>query len=181
MFEEITTPRLLLRPYRESDAVRFTELVNDPLIYRNVGRVRAGQTLEQTREIQAERQARNARGESAGRIVTLDGELIGLVGGGRDAETGAFEIGYWIAPHWWGQGLATEAAGAFRDHLVRTFGAHTLTADYFQDNPASGRVLTKIGFVETSRGEAHCMGRDQIVPIVRMTWTRPAGEGGSHG
>ena len=180
MFEDIATPRLLLRTYRESDAVRFTSLVNKPLVYRNVGRIRAGQTLEETHRIQAERQARNAKGESAGRVITLDGELIGLVGGGRDAEPGVFEIGYWIAPDHWGQGFATKAAGGFKAHLIKTFDVNTLTADHFQDNPASGRVLAKLGFVETSRSEAYCMGRDETAPIITMTWNKPAGEGGSH-
>jgi [ribosomal protein S5]-alanine N-acetyltransferase len=180
MFEDIQTPRLLLRPYRTSDAVRMTELVNDPRIHRNVGRIRAGQTLEETHRIQADRAERNARGESAGRIVTLGGELIGLVGGGRNAETGVFEIGYWIAPVFWGQGIATEAAGAFKQHLIKTFGVQSLTADHFEDNPAAGRVLSKLGFVETGRGEDFCLGRDTMVPVVHMAWTAQPAEGGRH-
>lgn len=180
MFEDIATPRLLLRSYHDDDAERFTQLVNDPRVYRNVGRIRAGQTLEETRQIQAERAAKNRRGESAGRVVTLSGELIGLVGGGRNAETGIFEIGYWLAPAMWGRGYATEAAGAFKQHLVDRFGARQLTADYLADNPASGRVLRKLGFVETARGEHFCLGRDARVPGISMAWTAPEDEGVSH-
>jgi len=176
MFEDISTPRLVLRTYRVSDAVRLTELVNDPLIYRNVGRIRAGQTLEETHRIQAERQARNQRGESAGRAITLQGKLIGIVGGGKDAETGVFEIGYWIAPNLWGRGFATEAAGAFKQHLMDKYGVRQLTADYFQDNPASGRVLEKIGFREAGRKDEFCMGRDAMVPSVHMVWNDPRRE-----
>lgn len=179
MFEDISTPRLLLRVYREDDAERYTLLVNDPLVYRNVGRIRAGQTLEETRRIQAERAEKNARGESAGRVITLGGELVGLVGGGRNSETGIFEIGYWLTPTVWGQGYATEAAGAFKQHLVDRFGARRLTADYLADNPASGRVLRKLGFVETGRGEHFCLGRDAMVPGVSMTWEATHDDGGS--
>jgi RimJ/RimL family protein N-acetyltransferase len=106
--------------------------------------------------------------------------LIGLVGGGRNAETGVFEIGYWIAPVFWGQGIATEAAGAFKQHLIKTFGVQLLTADHFEDNPASGRVLSKLGFVETGRGEDFCLGRDTMVPVVHMAWTAQPAEGGRH-
>lgn len=171
MFEDIATPRLLLRSYHHDDAVRFTELVNDPGVYRNVGRIRAGQTLDDTHRIQAERAEKNRRGESAGRVITLAGELIGLVGGGKNAETGIFEIGYWLTPDVWGLGYATEAAGAFKQHLVERFGAQQLTAEYLVDNPASGRVLRKLGFVETARGEHFCLGRDATVPGVSMAWT----------
>jgi RimJ/RimL family protein N-acetyltransferase len=30
-------------------------------------------------------------------------------------------------------------------------------AGHYADNPASGRVLVKLGFVETGRGERHCL------------------------
>ncbi|MBA4337559.1 MAG: hypothetical protein C0421_01795 [Hyphomonas sp.] len=178
MFEDITTSRLLLRSYHEDDAVRYTELVNDPRVYRNVGRVRAGQTLDETRRIQSERAEKNRRGESAGRVITLSGELVGLVGGGRNAETGIFEIGYWLAPSVWGQGYATEAAGAFKQHLVDRMGARQLTAEYLADNPASGRVLGKLGFVETARGEHFCLGRDAMVPGISMAWAATRDDGG---
>ena len=121
-----------------------------------------------------------ATADRPGRVVTLGGELIGIVGGGRDAEAGTFEIGYWIAPMCWGQGIATEAAGAFKQHLIKTFGVQSLTADHFEDNPASGRVLAKLGFVETGRGEDFCMGRDMTVPVIHMAWTARPQKGGRH-
>ena len=64
-----------------------------------------------------------------------------------------------------------EAAGAFKQHLFDRFGARTLTADFPADNPASGRVLQKLGFVATSRGDHFCLGRGEMVPGVSMIWT----------
>jgi RimJ/RimL family protein N-acetyltransferase len=57
-------------------------------------------------------------------------------------------MGYWIARPYWGQGFATEAAHALID-IARTLKLPRLEASHFVDNPASGRVLEKLGFVPT--------------------------------
>lgn len=83
-------------------------------------------------------------------VVTLPGahgsSIIGTVGF-RQAD-GALELGYWIARRHWGQGYATEAArGALE--VARALGAQRVLAGHYVDNPASGRVLRKLGFRET--------------------------------
>ena len=54
-------------------------------------------------------------------------------------------MGYWIARSHWGRGLATEACEALVD-IARTLGFSQLEGSHFVDNPASGRVLEKLGF-----------------------------------
>ncbi|MCB0637238.1 MAG: GNAT family N-acetyltransferase, partial [Lewinella sp.] len=71
-------------------------------------------------------------------------ELIGEVSLHLHGEKTA-QLGYWLGEPFWGQGLATEAAKA-----VLTFGQETLALDRIEgscyiDNPASERVLRKIG------------------------------------
>ncbi|MEE9347467.1 MAG: GNAT family N-acetyltransferase, partial [Robiginitomaculum sp.] len=60
-----------------------------------------------------------------------------------------WEIGYFIGKPYWGQGYATEAGRAIikaaQDHL----GAREIKAATFGDNPGSGHVLEKLGFVKT--------------------------------
>jgi RimJ/RimL family protein N-acetyltransferase len=70
--------------------------------------------------------------------------LVGSCGLGR-RPSGAVELGYWIARPFWGRGLATEAGTALVD-IARTLGLPSLEASHFVDNPASGRVLEKLGF-----------------------------------
>jgi RimJ/RimL family protein N-acetyltransferase len=70
--------------------------------------------------------------------------LVGACGLGR-RPSGAVEMGYWIARPFWGRGLATEACVALID-IARTLGFPRLEASHFIDNPASGRVLDKLGF-----------------------------------
>ena len=73
--------------------------------------------------------------------------LVGSCGLGR-RPSGAVELGYWIAREHWGRGFATEAAVALMD-IARALGLERLEASYFADNPASGRVLEKLGFTAT--------------------------------
>ena len=54
-------------------------------------------------------------------------------------------MGYWIARGHWGRGFATEASRALID-IARTLGFGQLEGSHFIDNPASGRVLEKLGF-----------------------------------
>jgi RimJ/RimL family protein N-acetyltransferase len=71
-------------------------------------------------------------------------QLVGSCGLGR-RPSGAVEMGYWIARSCWGRGLATEACGALVE-IARTLGLPSLEGSYFVDNPASARVLEKLGF-----------------------------------
>ena len=70
--------------------------------------------------------------------------LVGACGLGR-RPSGAVELGYWIARDHWGRGLATEASRALID-IARTLKLKWLEGSHFTDNPASGRVLEKLGF-----------------------------------
>jgi len=75
-------------------------------------------------------------------------EVIGGIGLARH-EDGA-ELGYWIARQHWGQGYATESARAMLT-LARVIGHRRVVAHHFIDNPASGRVLARLGFKPTGR------------------------------
>ncbi|MFI5230840.1 MAG: GNAT family N-acetyltransferase [Gemmatimonadales bacterium] len=87
------------------------------------------------------------------------GALVGAIGieiaeGGREGE-----LGYWVGVPHWGRGYATEAAGAMVAHAFSdAWSLERLTARYFIRNPASGRVLEKIGMrdvepVTVSKGD----------------------------
>lgn len=61
------------------------------------------------------------------------------------------ELGYSVNPALWGHGLASEAAGLGCDFAFNKLGIHTLIAKILPDNPASLRIIQKLGFVQ----EAH--------------------------
>jgi RimJ/RimL family protein N-acetyltransferase len=55
------------------------------------------------------------------------------------------EIGYWIAPEVWGRGYATEASQRMIDFGFDFLNLHRIEARHFLRNPASGRVMQKLG------------------------------------
>jgi RimJ/RimL family protein N-acetyltransferase len=81
------------------------------------------------------------------RRTDSDPQLIGECGLAR-RPSGAVELGYWIARAHWGKGFATEAGRALID-IAKALKLPRLEASHFLDNPASGRVLEKLGFRPT--------------------------------
>jgi RimJ/RimL family protein N-acetyltransferase len=96
------------------------------------------------------------------------GGLVGMVGLTPEAGHHTAELGYYLDRRHWGIGIATEAARSVVDYGVRVLGLRCLTAGYFLDNPSSGRVLSKLGFVEVGRGERPCKAAGTTVPSVEM-------------
>ncbi len=77
--------------------------------------------------------------------------LVGGIGIDVGNEAGENELGYWFTPEAWGRGYATEAGRAVIDIARHALGLKRLHSSHFADNPASGRVLDKLGFVPTGR------------------------------
>ncbi|MEG3088621.1 GNAT family N-acetyltransferase [Sphingomonas sp. PB4P5] len=81
------------------------------------------------------------------------------------ATAGEAEFGYWLTPDAWGRGYATEAGRQVIDMARHALDLRRLHAGHFIDNPASGRVLTKLGFRATGRIEPrHSRARGTDVP-----------------
>lgn len=80
-----------------------------------------------------------------------------LIGGvGIADRNGESEIGYWIVPSHWGRGYATEAARAVVAAARDSLRIDRLVSGHFLDNPASGAVLRKLGFVVTGQEQRDC-------------------------
>ncbi|MDQ2991896.1 MAG: GNAT family N-acetyltransferase [Candidatus Eremiobacteraeota bacterium] len=83
-------------------------------------------------------------------VIDVDGAFAGCVAiQVHDGEkTGVAEFGYWIAPAFWGRGIATEAACLLVTHALYARCLRRLEAEVFAPNLASARVLQKCGFVK---------------------------------
>ncbi len=91
------------------------------------------------------------RGEPTYRLaVCLNAELIGTVGFAGKA--GHFGFGYFLAPDYWGEGYGYEAAQAFLHDAFARFDIPQIKSAAMDRNPASHRILTKLGFEEVSEG-----------------------------
>ena len=79
-------------------------------------------------------------------VTRNDAELVGTAGlRDIDREHGQAEMGFWIAVDRWRQGYATEAAQALLRFGFETLQLNRIYAHHLLRNPASGRVLEKIG------------------------------------
>lgn len=101
-------------------------------------------------------------------------ELIGVIGLTPEKGARTAELGYWLSPSYWGRGITTEAAEAIVSFGFKTLDLPHLTSGYFEDNPASGRVLEKLGFLETGRVMRLCLAATREKLSIRMQLPRPA-------
>ena len=171
------TERILLRPWRESDAETLYKYASDP----EVG-PRAGwpphQSVEESMEI-----IRTVFHSDHIWAIELraTGEAIGCMGyythneSNINIDENDVEAGYWIAKPYWNRGVCTEALRLLIDYCFNVKGFNTIWSDFFVDNPASGRVMEKCGFRDT--GEInYCshlqVGNDRPVKIMRLNRTQ---------
>jgi RimJ/RimL family protein N-acetyltransferase len=164
------TPRLLLRPGFPEDAPALARAIGDEAIVRNLAVVPWPYTLRDAEAFLAS--PRDPILPSLLIFQRRDGapKLVGSCGLGR-RPSGAVEMGYWIARPFWGRGFATEACSALID-IARTLGLTQLEASHFIDNPASGRVLDKLGFQSTGLiAPRMSCARGAEVPA-RLMWLR---------
>ena len=62
-----------------------------------------------------------------------------------DIEGTQAEIGYWIGEPFWGNGYCTEAVNALIQFSLDNLGIKKFIAEHLESNPASGKVLVKVG------------------------------------
>jgi RimJ/RimL family protein N-acetyltransferase len=85
--------------------------------------------------------------------IVVDGGAVGGIGVelGIDIFRRSAEIGYWLGEPFWARGIATEALRAMTDYAFEQFDICRLEAGVFDWNPASARVLEKVGYVLEGR------------------------------
>ncbi len=145
------TDRILLRHWQESDADVLYEYASDP----DVGTM-AGWPPHKSREESMEVIHTVFNNPTTWAIVLKEtGKVVGAMGYGPSCECslpsreGEPTVGYWIGKPYWGKGICTEALRLMIDHIRKTTTITSLVSGHFTDNPASGRVMEKCGFVET--------------------------------
>ena len=143
----IETNRFTLRAILESDAPAFAVLCNDELLACNTARIPHPYSLQDAKKFVAYASAAFAEGSEYPFAVCEREDIIACAGVKCDDD--AFELGYWVAASARGRDVATEAARAVAQFAFDRLGAQTLLAGHYVDNPASGRVLAKLGFKPT--------------------------------
>jgi RimJ/RimL family protein N-acetyltransferase len=169
------TPRLLLRPGFPEDAPALAGAIADEAIVRNLATAPWPYRMRDAEAFLA-----SPRDPVLPSFLIFERtggapRLVGSCGLGR-RPSGSVELGYWIARPHWSRGFATEA-GAALVALARTLRLVQLEASHFVDNPASGRVLEKLGFSPTGiiAPRMNCA-RGEEVPVRMMRLRLEAAE-----
>ena len=169
MSPDMQTARLRLRLVNDADFPDLLRGLNDWRVARNISPIpfpyHEADALAYFPTLQ-----RRAL-EGSGYCWTInEGTFVGIVAVDFEAQQG--ELGYWLMPDAWGKGYATEAARCVADFAFGDTECAKLVANHAADNPASGRVLMKLGFVETNRGESYYTSRQMMVSRIGLELTR---------
>ncbi|QMU57851.1 MAG: GNAT family N-acetyltransferase [Boseongicola sp.] len=159
------TPRLVLRPWKEGDAEGFWSLTT-PSVNRGTASIPNGWSLNDAKDYLNQRSWQGYPGFMIG--IECQSRLIGAVGIGGALLSAMYMLG----EEYWGQGFATEAMSAFLPEIFDRFPINRLAADHFDDNPASGRVLQKLGFQQTGHGIGKSKARLEPSPVITYAITR---------
>ena len=82
-------------------------------------------------------------------------ELVGAVGLSIVHEHKRGELGYWMGVPYWNQGFCTEAARAVVAYGFEELKLNKICANHFVTNPASGRVMIRIGMTHEGVFRSH--------------------------
>jgi RimJ/RimL family protein N-acetyltransferase len=165
----LNTARLALRPPRREDAPRMAELANDFDIARMTGRIPHPFAVEDAEAFIARVERRDAGREAVFAIEHQDDGLLGVLG--LHPSPAGPEIGYWLGRPFWGRGYATEAVGGALAWARADWGRRFVVAGHFADNPTSGQVLIKAGFLYTGDVAARfSLARGEAAATRMMVW-----------
>jgi RimJ/RimL family protein N-acetyltransferase len=169
----LETARLKLRPYSEADIAELVALIGARKVAATTLRIAHPYTEQDAR-------AFLALAQEPGKIwlaTTLrsDGRQIGGVGLRVEDPHQHAELGYWLGVPYWRQGYATEAACEMLRYGFVELGLHRIFASHFRHNPASGRILVKLGMRYEGCQREHLRKWDQFVDselygVLRQEW-----------
>ncbi|MEM7493551.1 MAG: GNAT family N-acetyltransferase [Pseudomonadota bacterium] len=140
------TDRLSLRVPQIRDAAQITERIGVRDVAWNLGRAPYPYALSDAEDFISVA-AQNWADDQA-YVFMLEHAKDGVVGCcGLDRHTDeVWEIGYWVGQPWWGQGFVSEASSEVMRWAQEELDINQFVSGHFTDNPASGRILKKLGF-----------------------------------
>lgn len=143
----LTAKRLVLRPVNRADLFAIVSLANDWDVARMLSHMPHPYGQTDAEDFIKRQEAEGDLRSGFSFAIEIGGRYAG--GCGLHSREDGIELGYWLGRPFWGQGYATEAAARLCAFAFGPLGVTELVAGHFADNPASGRVLQKLGFAYT--------------------------------
>jgi RimJ/RimL family protein N-acetyltransferase len=175
----IRTSRLLLRRLAPSDASVVQQLAGAREVAENTLHI-PHPYPEGAAAAWIARQAELCDGGKALILaIVAEGVFVGAIGLHDVGDHDRSELGYWIGVPYWGRGYATEAGVALLRHGFEERGMNRIYATHYSRNPASGRVLQKIGMRHEGTMPQHIRKWGEYVDVecyglLRADWLRQA-------
>ena len=177
----LSTPRLLLRHWRDTDRDAFAAMSKDAEVMELLGGVMARAESDAFAARNAARFAEHGYGFWA---IELPGSagFIGFAGLAPAPDKAPFapaiEIGWRLARTFWGQGYATEAASAVLEDGFRRLDLAEILATTTPMNQRSWAVMERLGMSRVANGdfdhpnvrEGHRLRRHMLYRLSRETW-----------
>ena len=168
MIPTLTTERLVLRPFTLEDAPIVQKLAGAREIADTTLNIPHPYPDGAAKKWISTHQKEYEKNASAVWAVTLkdSGQLIGCISLTADSKKERAELGYWIAREYWGQGYCTEAAKKVLTYGFRQAKLNRIFAFYLSRNPASGKVMQKIGMKKEGQMRQHIKKWDKFEDII---------------
>jgi [ribosomal protein S5]-alanine N-acetyltransferase len=143
----LETARLILRPFVLADAPDVQRLAGEREVASTTRNIPHPYEDGMAEDWIRTHQAQFEQGTLVNFAIVLRTEhvLIGGIGMRINPHDTNAELGYWIGKPYWNRGYCTEAAQAVVRYGFEVLGLHRLHASYLTRNPASGRVMQKLG------------------------------------
>ena len=164
--------RIVLRPWREDDAPALYKYASDPEVGPRAG-WEPHKSIKESIEI-----IRTVFHNDTTWAIELKetGEPLGAMGylpaegSHLPSRKGEPLVGYWVGRPYWNRGICTEALQLMLGHIREATDIRSLIGSHFIDNPASGRVMEKCGFVPTGETcvDQTLAGSDSPMRVLRL-------------
>lgn len=162
---ELTTSRLLLRQWRDSDREPWAALGADPVVMEHFPKLLTREESDEFVDRNRDLLARQPYGLWAVQLLGAQAPdpaaFLGFVGLAHPRFTAHFtsptdpalEVGWRLARQHWGQGYATEAAAATLDHAFSSLGREEVVSFTAVPNVRSQRVMQRLGMWHDEAGD----------------------------
>ena len=171
----LETERLLLRPYTLADAARVQQMCDDDAVASTVLNL-----PHPYPDGAAEKWiSTHADGFRQGTEVTLaitlrpGGTVVGSMSLAVSKIHKRGELGYMVAKEYWNRGYCTEAARAMMSYGFSVLGLNRIQAMHFPRNPASGRVMQKLGMAKEGLLRQYVSSRSVFEDVALYSILRP--------
>lgn len=156
---------LELRPMLHTDAESIAQNINYPQVARTTLLIPYPYVLDDARAFLSSGVVDFWQRETTTKcflgIAHPEQGIVGIIESRITGREG--ELGYWLTPDWWGQGVMTAVIGVFCNFLTKQFGINQFAAKVFTINPASRRALEKNGFTLAETQPERFRKNDQLI------------------